>query len=243
MATSFHSEVKSSWEELRLPTAVKHRTFLYTEEAFGFGQDSVLSEEDLLSMTSQAHQLFRFFIKYEVFEEMGSIWIRFNNLSDLNLFLYNKVKLADRRTLGALRKYVTSRRLRCDSSGQYRLFSPDLEKRNPLVPVESLTPEIAFEIKEGEVDGKKGTFLCFANKLDLFKFFISEDAKTIQYLDIDPGLIEEIGDRKDDGDAFSGRETSIWRVQVEEELERNFESFNSCQYMTLQKKLVQGWKL
>ena len=33
---------------------MNHRTFLYTEEVFGFGQDSVLSEEDLLSMTSQA---------------------------------------------------------------------------------------------------------------------------------------------------------------------------------------------
>lgn len=240
MATSFQSEVKCNWEELRLPAAVKRRSFLFTEEAFGFGQEPVLSEEDLLSMASQAQQLFRFFIKCEVFDERGTIFIRFNNLSDLNLFLYNKVRLADRRTLGALRQHVTLRRMRCDDSGLFRLFSLDLEERSPLVPID---PEIALEIKEGELDGKKVTFLCFANKLDLFKFFISEDAKTIQYLDIDPGLIEEIGDRKDDGDAFSGRETSIWRVQVEEELERNFESFNSCQYMTLQKKLVQGWKL
>ena len=106
---------------------MNHRTFLYTEEVFGFGQDSVLSEEDLLSMTSQAQKLFRFFIKCQVFEEMGNIWTRFNNLSDLNLFLYNEVKLADRKTLGALRKYMTLRRLRRDSCGQFRLFSLDLE--------------------------------------------------------------------------------------------------------------------
>ena len=246
MAASFHSEVKSNWEELRLPTAVKRRTFLHTEEAFGVGLEPVLSEEDLLSMTSQAQQLFRFFIKCEVFEERGKIWIWFNNLSDLNLFLYNKVKLADRRTLGTLRQYVTSRRLRCDDSGQFRLFSRDLEKRNPLTPIGSLTPEVAFEIKEGEVDGKtEGTFLCFANKLDLFKFFISEDAKTIEYLDIDPGLIEEI-DIGEDGDSCFGEETSLWGVEVmEEELKRNVESFNSCQYtqMALQEQLVKGWKL
>ena len=246
MAASFQCEVKSSWEELRLPTAVNRRTFLYTEEAFGVGLEPMLSEEDLLSMTSQAQQLFRFFIKCEVVEEGGKIWIRFNNLSDLNLFLYNKVKLADRRTLGTLRQYVTSRRFRCDDSGQFRLFSRDLEKRNPLVPIESLTPEVAFQIKELEVDGKKeGTFLSFANKLDLFKFFISEDAKTIQYLDIDPGLIEEI-DMVEDGDSCFKKETSPWGVEVVEEelLRRNVESFNNCQYtqMALQERLEQGWK-
>ena len=58
---------------------------------------------------------------------MGNIWTRFNNLSDLNLFFYNEVKLADRKTLGALRKYMTLRRLRRDSCGQFRLFSLDLE--------------------------------------------------------------------------------------------------------------------
>ena len=98
-----------------------------------------------------------------------------------------------------------------------RLFSPDLEKRNPLVPVESLTPEVAFEIKEGEVGGKKGSFLCFANKLDLFKFFISEDAKTIQYLDIDPGQIEEKGIGVDE-DSCCGEETSFCGADVEEKL-------------------------
>ena len=241
MATSFQTEAKSNWEELRLPAAVKRFTFLFTEEAFGFGQEPVLSEEDLLSMTSQAQQLFRFFIKCEVFDERGNIFVRFNNLSDLNLFLYNKVKLADRRTLGTLRQKLTSRRMRCDDSGQFRLFSMDLEKRSPLEPID---PEMACKIKEGEIDGKKVTFLCFANKLDLFKFFISEDAKTIQYLDIDPGLIEEMDVGKD-GDSLYGEDTSLLGVEVEEELERNFESFNSCQctHMTLQEQLVQGWKL
>ena len=130
MAASFHTVVERSWEELRLPKAVKHRTFLYTEQAFGFGNEPVLSESDLLAMTSQAQQLFRFFIKFEVFEESGNVLIRFNNLSDLNLFLYNKVKLADQRTLGTLRQNVTSRKLRSDDSGQFRLFSIDLGKQN-----------------------------------------------------------------------------------------------------------------
>ena len=233
MAASFHSEVKSNWEELRLPKAVKRCTFLFTEEAFGFGQEPVLSEDDLFSMTSQAQQLFRFFIKCQVFEEGGNIFVRFNNLSDLNLFLYNKVKSADRRTLGTLRQYVSARRMRCDDSGQFRLFSVDLQK-----PFDS---EMDFEVKEGELDGKKVTFLCFATKFDLFKFFISEDAKTIQYLDIDPGLIEEIDIQEE-----CSVDTSIWEVEVkEDQVAKNVEAFNTCQFMhmILQEKLVQGWKL
>ena len=240
MAASFHTVVERSWEELRLPKAVKHRTFLYTEQAFGFGNEPVLSESDLLAMTSQAQQLFRFFIKFEVFEESGNVLIRFNNLSDLNLFLYNKVKLADQRTLGTLRQNVTSRKLRSDDSGQFRLFSIDLGKQNP---------PVSFDIKEREVDGtKEGTFLCFPNKLDLFKFLISEDAKKIKYLKIDPELIEEVDevdmDVRYEDCCFKGY-TDVWRFEVEEELERNAECFNIWQgtQLVLQEQLVRDWKL
>ena len=69
-----------------------------------------------------------------------------------------------------------------------------------MVPICSLVPEVDFEIKESiteEGERKKGVFLCFASKLDLFKFFTSEGAKTIEYLDIDSSLIEDIETEKE----------------------------------------------
>jgi len=70
------------------------------------------------------------------------------------------------------------------------------------------------------VERKKGAFLCFATKLDLFKFFTSEDAKTIEYLDIDSSLIEDIETDKE-------AESSSWGVEVEKEFLKNIENFNS----------------
>ena len=127
-----------------------------------------------------------------------------------------------------------------DSSGQFRLFSEDLEKRNPLVPICSLVPEVDFEIKESineEGERKKGVFLCFASKLDLFKFFTSEGAKTIEYLDIDSSLIEDIETEKE-------AESSSWGVEVGKEFDKNIEHFNSCCFSQkiLHDLMVQSWK-
>ena len=97
-----------------------------------------------------------------------------------------------------------------------------------------------FEIKEStteEGERKKGVFLCFASKLDLFKFFTSEGAKTIEYLDIDSSLIEDIETEKE-------AESSSWGVEVGKEFEKNIEHFNSCCFSQkiLHDLMVQSWK-
>ena len=97
-----------------------------------------------------------------------------------------------------------------------------------------------FEVKESETEGverKKGAFLCFATKLDLFKFFTSEDAKTIEYLDIDSSLIEDIETDKE-------AESSSWGVEVEKEFLKNIENFNSYHFSQkiVHDLMVQSWK-
>ena len=89
---------------------MKWQSFSHTEEEVGWGDEPVLKEQDIVAMTEEmlkGRNFFRYtcdvvrliegticshFVSCQaVKDEKGQVICRFNNISDLNLLLFNKV--------------------------------------------------------------------------------------------------------------------------------------------------------
>merc|ERR1719239_1305017 len=107
---------------------VKWQSFSHTEEEVGYGEEPVLREQDIVAMTEETlkgNNFFSHFVSCQAVEdEKGQVVCRFNNISDLNLLLFNKVKAPNRRVVGNFRSKGT-RLMEADSRKKYRLLSTD----------------------------------------------------------------------------------------------------------------------
>ena len=128
----------------------------------------------------------------------GRVCFRFRSLSDLNLFLFNKVGRnrlswhtrpswqvsdAGRRSLGRLASGGTRRRLVADASGHFRLLT-----RSGALAEHLLADHAILAARQ---QGGKGLVLSFPSRIGLWSFFASEEAKNIKHLVVDETLIEE----------------------------------------------------
>jgi hypothetical protein len=186
-AQAFCGEARRLRSELPRPF-VRPFVFLLSERDFGYCCQPVLEEEDLLSLTGQCQHLFRrvaafgpsgnsscfhrHAIRCNVKLVEGKITCRFSNLSDVNLFLHNKVdtvstvesnlvtaasqeKHASKRNLGQLRAGVVQRELVPDSQGLFKLFSIESGAIQLLTVFKVIfTPALEFEFPLEEMAGR-----------------------------------------------------------------------------------------
>ena len=82
------------------------RTFLFSEEELDFKQDPVLTELDVLHIVKfdRLKNLFRHFLTCDVVTDDNKIVFIFNTTADVNLFLYNKCRDPNKRTIGKFRQ-------------------------------------------------------------------------------------------------------------------------------------------
>merc|ERR1719352_2175249 len=128
--------------------------------------------------------LFRHFLTCSVVTEDNQILFRFNTIADVNLFLYNKCRDPNKRTIGKFRQNQEQLRLLPGIDGKFSLVVhdskswdwADLEKK--------------YKFREKIMFGVK--YIQFDNKKDLYTFFASEDAKNFDTLEVPPDqLIED----------------------------------------------------
>ena len=175
-AKSFVEKVK---ESVVTPENVTLKAYLLSEEYFGLKHEPVLTEADVLLLVKENRpdQLFRHFLCCKILTVGDKITFRFNNLSDINLFLYNKA-IALSKTLGQLKKRSLRQQLKLEPNqeGFFTLHSNDLSMRHK--EWEDLETRFMFSTRR-----KAGTKdLLFKNKRDLFYFFASKDAKVLSPL-------------------------------------------------------------
>jgi len=161
------------------------RTFLFSEEELGYKQEPVLTELDILHIVKfdQLKNLFRHFLTCKVVTDDNKIVFRFNSTADVNLFLYNKCRDPNKRTIGMFRQDQEQLRLLPDRDGMYSLMVTheklkgwdlrDLEKK--------------FKFGQKILGGSK--YFQFENKVDLYTYFASEDAKNLATVEVHPAQI------------------------------------------------------
>jgi len=173
-------------DSVQLPVKVSMKTFLFSEAELGFQQKPVLTEQDVLYLLVKQNKLshfFRHFLTCKVITEDNKIMFRFNNISDVNLFLYNKCSDPSKRTIGLLRENQEKLKLLPDRNGEFSLITSD----NFLPNIESKTWnwddwENEFKFRSKKLGVVK--HLQFVTKIDLYTFFVSEDAKVCATLEV-----------------------------------------------------------
>lgn len=180
---------------------VKWQSFSHTEEELGWGDEPVLKEQDIVAMTEEmlkGSNFFSHFVSCQAVEdEKGQVICRFNNISDLNLLLFNKVKAPNRRVVGNFRSKGT-RLMEPDSRRRFRLLSTDggfLQYHGTTVHGH-LARQFNFWIESRSFKGIPHFFLSFSTKLSLMKFFTSREAKAISHLQIDESLVVDVVKRE-----------------------------------------------
>ena len=165
----------------------------------------------------------------------GRVSCRFRGLSDLNLFLFNKVRTALNITnyrifvIFFLWEFFSSTSLfphrqvrdpgrrslgRLVSGGTRRRLAASPSGHYRLLTAATTLPEhllADLATTPTKREGCQGLVLSFHSRFDLWRFFASEDAKNINHLVIDKTLIEEV------------EEESEEKVKVEEEREEKSE--------------------
>ena len=167
---------------------VSMRTFLFYEVELDFKQDPVLTEQDVLHIVKfdRLRNLFRHFLTCNVGTEDNKIVFRFNTIADVNLFLYNKCRDPNKRTIGKFRQ----------DQEQLSLLPGKNEKFSLVVYHSKMKSwdwahlEKKFKFRQKMLGGVK--HVQFDNKIDLYTFFASEDAKNFDTLEVLPAqLIED----------------------------------------------------
>jgi len=167
---------------------VAMRTFLFYEVELDYEQDPVLTEQDVLHIVKfdRLRNLFRHFLTCNVITEDNKIVFRFNTIADVNLFLYNKCRDPNKRTIGKFRQ----------DQEQLSLLPGKNEKFSLVVYHSKMKSwdwellENKFKFKQKMLGGVK--HVQFDNKIDLYTFFASEDAKNFDTLEVLPAqLIED----------------------------------------------------
>jgi len=181
-------------ESVKLPEKVSMKTFQFSEVEFGLELKPVLTEQDVLHLIkiNEVHKhVFSHFLTCKVITEDHKILFRFNSISDVNLFLYNKCYDPRKRTLGLLRENQEQLRVLPDNDGRFSLVSSD--GFLPSFPREKKPEwkdlEKKFKFRSKKLDGLR--HLQFENTTDLFIFFVSENAKNCVSLGFPEGTIVE----------------------------------------------------
>jgi len=143
---------------------------LFSEEELGYQHEPVLTEYDLLAIQSPEYcrNIFRTSVLISVKMINDVVVYEFQNVTDVNKFLYNKSSSVKTRSLGLLRNNVVPKMMVKDNQGFYRLFSAG--------------PKIHDSIGKKHGFRLNGPYLLFLKKLDLFVFLVSEEAADIDHL-------------------------------------------------------------
>jgi len=157
-------------ESLKLPPKLSCKTFLFSEAELEYRQEPVLTEMDVLNIVKfdKLSHLFRHFLSCSVVNSKDRIMFRFNSLADLNLFLYNKCRDPSKRVLGRFRQ----------SQEQLCLLPDPVTGRFSLCVHPDNTDSMWVDkFKYTKKKDGSNVYFLFDNKLDLYTFFASEEAK------------------------------------------------------------------
>ena len=151
--------------------------FLISEAGLGYQHRPVLSEQDLLAIQTPwvCNNIFRTSIPIKVVLEGDMVAYNFKTVTDVNKFLFNKT-IGNTSSLGLLRSNVIPKKCILKEDGFFRLYSADTD-----ISVR-LGRKAKFQIKQA---CKGGNYLLFSNKLDLFKFLLSDSASNFDHLQFD----------------------------------------------------------
>jgi len=159
--------------------------FLLSEAELGYQYRPVLSEQDLLAIHSSEYckNIFRTGIPITVVWEGDLVAYHFKTVTEVNKFLFNKSKFENTRSLGQLRSYkVVPKKFLSDEKGFFRLITSDSDKK---IKSAKLVSE-KLQIKPA---CQGGNHLLFSDKLDLFKFLVSDSASKLDHLQFDDDQI------------------------------------------------------
>jgi len=176
------------------------RSFLFREDEMSYKQDPTLIETDILQIArdDSVKNIFRHFLTCNVISEGSKILFRFNSLADVNLFLYNKCGAAKKRVLGMVRQ---TREPLCLMPGADGMFILLVQKKGWQKVDESWSLSLTdLEEKYGFSTKHMGEemYFQFKNKLDLFTYFASEDAKKCAFIEIPAELIGNVEQLEED---------------------------------------------
>jgi len=168
------------------------RTFLFSEDEMSYKQDPSLIETDILQIArdGRVKNIFRHFLTCNVISEDSKILFKFNSLADVNLFLYNKCGAAEKRVVGMVRQTREPLCLLPDADGMFSLLVQKREwrKNEDCWSLRQLEEKFGFNTKQmGEE-----MYFQFKNKLDLYVYFASEEAKKCATIEIPAALIGNI---------------------------------------------------
>ena len=108
-------------------------------------------------------------------QQNNNIVFRFNSFTDVNLFLYNKCRDSSKRILGKFRQNQEQLQLLPGRDGKFSLKVNHVRK-------ESDSWEVKFKFKQKVLEGVN--HFQFENKLDLYTFFASEEAKNCDIVEV-----------------------------------------------------------
>jgi len=168
------------------------RTFLFSEDEMSYKLDPALLETDILQVArdDRVKNIFRHFLTCNVISEDSKILFRFKSLADVNLFLYNKCGAAEKRVLGMIRQTREPLCLLPDTDGMFslRVQKKELQKNEDCWSWRHLEEKFGFHTKRVDED----MYFQFKNKLDLYTYFASEEAKKCATIEIPTELIRNI---------------------------------------------------
>ena len=105
---------------------------------------------------------------------------RFNSFADVNLFLYNKCRDSSKRILGKFRQNQEQLQLLPGRDGKFSLIVHHVRKESDSWIWEDW--EEKYKFKKKLLDNVK--YLQFENKLELYKFFASHEAKNCDRIEV-----------------------------------------------------------
>ena len=172
------------------------RSFLYSEAEIDYKQDPALTEMNILQLAKDGRvkNIFRHFLTCNVVSEEGIILFRFNTLADTNLFLYNKSNASGMRVTGMIRQNQEPLCLLPDCDGMFslRVQRIEMQDNEDCWSWRHLEEKFGFHTKHREQE----MYFQFKNKLDLYTYFASEEAKKCATIKIPMSLIGNIEELK-----------------------------------------------
>ena len=194
-------------ESKSLPQGLIKTTFLFSEAEMNFNQGPVLTEIDILHIVKfdRLRNLFRHLLPCSVVMEDGNnIVFRFNSVADVNLFLYNKCRNSNKRILGKFRQNQEQLQLLPGRDGKFSLKVNHVRK-------ESDSWEVKFKFKQKVLEGVNHFQFEFENKLDLYTFFASEEAKNCDIVEVPR---EQLIDHEESLETYLAEEKDTWNQIV-----------------------------
>ena len=182
----FESEAEARMFKLKvnefknLPVELTRKTFFFSEAEMDFNLGPILTEIDILHIVKfdRLENLFRHFLTCSVVMEDNNIVFRFNSVADVNLFLYNKCRNSNKRILGKFRQNQEQLQLLPGRDGKFSLIVHHVRKESDSWIWEDW--EEKYKFKKKLLDNVK--YLQFENKLELYQFFASDEAKIVTEL-------------------------------------------------------------